>query len=260
MQINWFTVIAQVLNFFLLVWLLKRFLYKPVLKAIDDRENKIMSQLKDAEAKKTDAKKEQDEFHAKNKTFDQQRKELMDKAITETTNERDKLMQQVRADANTLQAKLEKASNDLQSDKQRDLSQRAQQEIFAVSRKALGDLASVSLEENAVTVFLKRLTELNEKEKMKFADAFKVDEKPIQIQSAFDLPEKLQAYIKDAVNKVLSADVQIHFSTAPELISGIELSANGYKVAWSISAYLHSFEREISASIIKKAETKPEKV
>ena len=41
MQIDWFTVIAQVLNFFILVFLLKRFLYKPILKAIDEREGKI---------------------------------------------------------------------------------------------------------------------------------------------------------------------------------------------------------------------------
>jgi F-type H+-transporting ATPase subunit b len=54
--------------------------------------------------------------------------------------------------------------------------------------------------------------------------------------------------------------VQTHFSTSPELISGIELSANGYKVAWSISAYLHSIEHEISKSITQKPVAKPEKV
>ncbi len=260
MQINWFTVIAQVLNFFLLVWLLKRFLYKPILKAIDERENKITSQLKDAETKKAEAKKEQDEFRAKNQTFDQQKKELMDKAIAETKTERDKLMQQVRTDANTLQAKLEKTNNDTQADKQRALSQRTQQEIFAVSRKALHDLASVSLEENAVTVFLKRLNDLNEEEKIQFVEAFKINAKPIQIQSAFDLTDKQQTDIKNAVNRMLSADVKINFAIAPELISGIELSANGYKVAWSISAYLSSIEKEIAKSIALKTETQSEDV
>jgi len=45
MEINWFTVIAQIVNFLILVWLLKRFLYKPVLKAIAEREQKIASRL-----------------------------------------------------------------------------------------------------------------------------------------------------------------------------------------------------------------------
>jgi len=41
MLIDWFTVGAQALNFLILVWLMKRFLYKPVLHAIDEREMRI---------------------------------------------------------------------------------------------------------------------------------------------------------------------------------------------------------------------------
>jgi len=63
MQINWFTVIAQIINFFILVWLLKRFLYKPILKAIDEREKKIASQLEDANAKEEKAEKEKNILH-----------------------------------------------------------------------------------------------------------------------------------------------------------------------------------------------------
>jgi F-type H+-transporting ATPase subunit b len=74
MKINWFTVIAQIINFFVLVWLLRRFLYKPVLKAIDERENKIASELKDAKAKETEAKKEQAEFLGKMKNLISKRK------------------------------------------------------------------------------------------------------------------------------------------------------------------------------------------
>ena len=39
MLIDWFTVGAQALNFIILVWLLKRFLYKPILDAIDARRS-----------------------------------------------------------------------------------------------------------------------------------------------------------------------------------------------------------------------------
>ena len=65
MKINWFTVAAQVLNFLVLVWLLKRFLYKPILKAIDDREKMIAAQIKDADDKEAVAAKEQEEFKKK---------------------------------------------------------------------------------------------------------------------------------------------------------------------------------------------------
>ena len=55
MPIDWFTVVAQAINFLILVWLLKRFLYKPILHAIDEREKGIAAQLAQAEAKKAEA-------------------------------------------------------------------------------------------------------------------------------------------------------------------------------------------------------------
>ncbi len=71
MPIDWFTVVAQAINFLILVWLLKRFLYKPILHAIDEREKGIAAQLAEAEAKKAEAQKERDDFQHKNEAFDQ---------------------------------------------------------------------------------------------------------------------------------------------------------------------------------------------
>ena len=69
MKINWFTVIAQVINFLILVWLLKKFLYKPILNAVNDREKKISDELKDAASQKEAAQKEQDDFKKNSRTF-----------------------------------------------------------------------------------------------------------------------------------------------------------------------------------------------
>ena len=52
MLIDWFTVGAQAVNFLVLVWLLRRFLYRPILKAIDAREKRIADQLADAAKKR----------------------------------------------------------------------------------------------------------------------------------------------------------------------------------------------------------------
>jgi F-type H+-transporting ATPase subunit b len=77
MLIDWFTVGAQALNFLILMWLLKRFLYHPILAAIDAREQRIAAQLADAEAKEAEANKERDEFLQKNVTFDKERAALL---------------------------------------------------------------------------------------------------------------------------------------------------------------------------------------
>jgi F-type H+-transporting ATPase subunit b len=63
---------------------------------------------------------------------------------------------------------------------------------------------------------------------------------------------------------VCSSDLHIRFETAPDLISGIELTMNGQKVAWSIADYLASLEKGVDELLKEKdkreakAEPKPE--
>ena len=104
MLIDWFTVGAQVLNFLILVWLLKHFLYKPILNAIDAREKRIAAELADADAKKTEAQKERDDFQNKNKVFDEQRSALLSKAADEAKVERERLLDEARKAAESLRA------------------------------------------------------------------------------------------------------------------------------------------------------------
>ena len=73
MIVDWFTVAAQAINFLILVWLLKRFLYLPILNAIDAREKRIADEITDANARKAEAQKERDEFQRRNEEFDLQR-------------------------------------------------------------------------------------------------------------------------------------------------------------------------------------------
>src|SRR5580692_7000343 len=105
MLIDWFTVAAQALNFLLLVWLMKRFLYKPILNAIDAREKLIAKELADADAKKAESQKEHEEFKKKNEEFDQQRAALLTKATNEGKSERERLLDGARKAADALSAK-----------------------------------------------------------------------------------------------------------------------------------------------------------
>ncbi|MBK5105783.1 MAG: F0F1 ATP synthase subunit B, partial [Burkholderiales bacterium] len=105
MLIDWFTVLAQVVNFLILVWLLKRFLYRPILDAIDAREQRIARELADADAKKAEAQTERDEFQHKNEAFEQQRAALMNTATEEAKTERLRLLDEARQAADALSAK-----------------------------------------------------------------------------------------------------------------------------------------------------------
>jgi F-type H+-transporting ATPase subunit b len=258
MHIDWFTVIAEVINFLVLVWLLKRFLYKPILDAIDQRENKITAQILDAGNKIAEAKKEQDEYKQKNEVFDKQKIDILDKAVAESNLQRDKFLETARNEANTLRNNLEKAALDAEERNEQTIVQKTLEQVLSIARKTLTDIASLSLEEQSVNTFIKKLNESKDEEKKEFIEAFKSNSNTILIQSAFDLPIKQQADITDAVDKTLETKTQLQFETTPALISGIELSTNGYKLEWNVSAYLNSLETNIGRKMKEKPEPAPE--
>jgi len=260
MKINWFTVIAQIVNFLMLVWLLKKFLYKPVLNAIDEREKRVASQLTDAATKKAEAKKESDEFRQKNEAFDAAKTEQMKKMVAETEEKRKVLFEDARKEAEAFRLQQEKKSKAVQDNLNGEIEQRVQQEVFAITRKTLTDLASVSLEEQSVTIFIKRLNELKDDDKEQFMQTFKPGTTPVFVRSNYELPAKQQAEIKKTFDQLFGTETRFEFKATPDLISGIELTSNGYKLAWSVSGYLNLLQKSIVETIEEKKTAGAEKV
>jgi F-type H+-transporting ATPase subunit b len=245
MLADWFTIVAQALNFLILVWLMKRFLYKPVLDAIDEREKRIAAELANADAKKTEAQKEHDEFQRKNTEFDQQRAALMTKATNEAQAERQRLLEEARKAAADLSSKRQEALKNEEQTLHQAIRRRTQEEVFAIARKALTDLATVSLEERLGEVFTRRLREMNGKDKQGLAEALKTASDPAVVCSTFNMPAEQRAAIQNALNETFSADIRVRFETAPDLVGGVELTTNGQKVGWSIADYLASLEKGV---------------
>ncbi|MEJ1963442.1 MAG: F0F1 ATP synthase subunit delta [Gammaproteobacteria bacterium] len=246
MLIDWFTVGAQALNFVILVWLMKRFLYKPILQAIDTREKRIASQIADADAKKAEALKERDELQHKNEELDGQRAAILGKALGEAQAERQRLMDEARQSADALRAKLQETLTSDARNLNQAILRRTQQEVLAIARKALTDLAGIDLERRMSEVFAGRLRALNGTAKDELASALHTATEPALVRSAFDLPQEQQEVINRALNETFSADIRLRFVTTPDLISGIELTANGQKMAWSLAEYLTSLENAIN--------------
>ena len=247
MLIDWFTVIAQVVNFLILVWLLKHFLYRPILNAIDAREKRIASEIAQADAKMTEALRERDEFRQKNEEFDQQRSAHMNQIIEQAKTEHARLLDAARQEADKLRTKLHDSIKNEQHGLHDALSLRAREEVFAIARKVLGDLAGTTLEERMTEIFLARLRELNDAEMAGLKSAFAASTSPLLVRTAFKLPTEQCAAIAAASKEILGSDKQLEFETAPDLVSGIEISADGRKIAWSIADYLASLAKSIDS-------------
>ncbi len=147
---------------------------------------------------------------------------------------------------------------------QRNLNQEiirwTQKEVFAITRKTLADLAGMGLEDRIGDVFVQRVRAITGEAKEQLATAFKTSNHTVSVHSAFDLPPAQKSAIEKAVKETFAPDAQVQFETAPELVSGIEISSGGHKVAWSIADYLTTLEKSAGELLHKdaKPESKPD--
>jgi F-type H+-transporting ATPase subunit b len=268
MLIDWFTVGAQAVNFLILVWLLKRFLYKPVLAAIDAREKSVAAKLADAAAREAKAQAEGEELRKRNEAFDREREDLLRKATDEAATERQRLIESARQDSQLLRVKLTKALANERAELGHQLSMQTQAEVFAVARKTLADLSGTSLEERMIEVFIARLRELPEKQRLALAGAgmetgagvdtrtsaadFPVPGRVALVRSAFELPPAGRAKVEAAIRQSLGANVATRFETSAEFVCGVELTVDGVKLAWSVADYLSSLAQDVTALAAKE--------
>jgi F-type H+-transporting ATPase subunit b len=249
MLIDWFTVGAQLLNFLVLVWLLKRFLYHPILDAVDARERGIAAQLAAAEAGKRDAATLRDEFQRRSSEFDAARAALMEEATAAAEAEGLRFAAAAREAAAALLTRHQASLAAEREGLERELAGLVQREVFAIARKTLADLAGATLEAQIVELFAARLRALGIEERRSFAAALTAPGETLTVLSAFELSAEQQAGIAALLTETLGTEGPPRFETAPERVGGIELSAAGQKLGWNIAAYLQALETTLAARL-----------
>jgi len=259
MLIDWFTVGAQALNFLILMGLLKHFLYRPVLDAIDTREKRIDGQLADAKRQKVEAHAEKLAFGQKNADFDADRADLLKKAQAAADAEGKKLLEAARDAADAAAAKRRDALKAEDLELVASIRRRTSDGVFAVTRKMMADLADASLEASIGKLFLRRLKSMDAAAVTQMKTALASTHPTAVVRSAFDIPARQRAAIGTAVGHLLGSDVAIDFETAPALLSGFELVVSGQKLSWSIDDYLQAMQASIDTQLDPTPATEPAK-
>ena len=250
MEINWFTVIAQIVNFLILVWLLKRFLYKPVLEAIDAREQKIALRLEEAAIKEAEAKKNQDLFRQKNDAFDKERSSKMNEVRQEVNSEKERLLEEARNESTALRSKFEESFKQKQQEITVALKRKTKDAVFSIASKTLSDLGNASLEDQIIKVFIHKINTLDEKDKMKFRDALNDNLAPIIIKSVFELSKGSKQELENAIGKIVQKQLHFNYERDAGLVSGITLETASYQLSWNIESYLDVLSKDSSLNEI----------
>lgn len=246
MLIDWFTVGAQALNFVILVGLMKRFLYQPILDAIDAREQRIQTELSDAAQKQAEALHQRDELKQKNDDFEQQRVAMLQRAKADAGAERGKLLDAARQAADALAAKRRESLAGESKALVQTLRARAGTEVVAIARRALTDLAGTSLEARVCEVFIARLHSLEGQPRDALAAALVGGKDAVIVRSAFELSSAQRLAIHQSIADTQGVELDLRYETDIALVAGIELVAQGQKFAWTIDDYLGSLERGVS--------------
>lgn len=236
MSIDWITVAAQIVNFLVLIWLLKRFLYRPILDGIDAREAEIATRMGEAATVREVAETKEAEYKAQIAELSASRAEMLEAARRDAEAQRDALL----AEARALLAR-EQAERDAHRAEQAvrytaDLQLTGAEALLALTRKALADLADETLERRIVLHAAGRLEGMTDALQQAAGEA-----REAVILTRDPLPDEVKAHLRDDLAAILKG-VTLRFETDPSLSPGLNLRLGGAQVGWTIDSYLNGLQ------------------
>jgi F-type H+-transporting ATPase subunit b len=252
-QIDFFTLSAQIINFLILVLLLRHFLYKRIINVMDEREAGIASRLKEALQKSKEAEQETESYRKKKQELLKKREEMVAEIREEVEALHKDLTNKARNEVEESKARWLEAIERQKNTFLTDMHRRAGDEICIIARRALHDLANEELERHIINTFIKRLQNMEEDEKKAIKEFHQIPQQELFIRSAFGIPEEMRRTIQEALHEQINGDIRLEFNISPDLICGVELEAQGMRIKWSLDSYLDGLEEDLSRALDSNA-------
>jgi len=234
LELNWSTFILEIINFLILVWILKRFFYKPVLDVIASRRAGIEKTLEESHTLQNEAKALQKQYESRLTDWDQERQAARKTLDEETQAERERQML-------ALQTALEEKQKQAQFVTQRQLeASRLQNEKTALMQgaqfatKLLSAVSGPELEKRLVDLFLDELSSLSPKHLNKLQDAVGKSPDHILITSAHPIDSDNRRALEHALQEIIGISGAVRYEQDKALLAGIRVNAG----AWILGANL----------------------
>ena len=245
MDFDWTTFILEIINFLILVWILKRFLYQPVLGVIAKRRAGIEKTLTDAQRIESEA----NELKHKNEQY-----------LINWEAEKEAAQAQLSAELAAIrESKLQELDTKIneEADRRRVLNERSRRDFeclceekgiaqgAAFSSKLLSRLASPELEARLFAVLLEDLKNLREQDKHAVTEAAAEPELQIKVQSVFSIDQNMRDELSRLLNEVTGRTLPIEFHINAELIAGFQIDVG----PWILHANLRDELKFFSGAI-----------
>jgi F-type H+-transporting ATPase subunit b len=245
MSIDWITVAAQIANFLVLVGLLKRFLYRPILDGIDAREAQISDRMQEALTAKAEADSAGAQYLEKLRDVEARLVEAENSLRRQAEQKRDSLLASARA-----QLQREQADWQAQLDREgRKYTAALQMEggaaLLAMTRKALDDLAGETLEARMAQRLVAQIAPMLPELKEAAGEA-----KAAVVLSHDPLPADIENLILALLEPVFEG-ISVTFETDPDQSPGLVLRIGGAQVGWTVDTYIEGLEQAMTAQLGK---------
>jgi len=250
--VNWFTIIAQIVNFLILVFLLRALLYRRIVSAMDARQQRIADALHEADQHKAEADREARHYRAQNEELEARRAALLDEAVRDADQRRKDLTHQAKDDVARLKGRWERTVREESEQFLTRLRESVGEQACAVARRALAEVADADLEDRVAAAFLSRLAAL---ESNAFTEALAHPGASATVVSAFPAPPARQQQVSAALRRWAPNLKEVCFETDPALVCGIKVRADGQVIEWSLAGYVDELSEALRAEVQDEAGT-----
>jgi len=252
---DWFTVIAQILNFLILVALLQRFLYGPIVRAMDRREAEIASRLDAAGRKIAEAEQERERCETLSRELMEAKEKMRAGAREEADGLRRELLEKAREEVERSRELWRESLHGEQESLLRSLRRHICEQACSVARKAVTEMADSSLEERMALCLEQRIRDLSAEDREKLSVHFRAQGQVIVVRSAFEMNREGRTALVRAVSGLADA-ATLRFEVEPSLLCGVEIVAGGRSLAWNLEEHLEDLE-EMLLEAMGKAPSLP---
>lgn len=241
MEFDVSTLIFEVINFLILLWLLKRFLYQPVLSVIEKRRQQIESELAQAARQEGDAQALKQQYERRLLDWDDEKSLAKDVLAQEINAERIKRIQQLDSEQAQLQKKNIIHLQQQQSAWRSQAEAEALQLGGAFASRLLTSLTCAELDVRLLQLFIEQLMNLPEEA---LSELSAVELSKVQVTSAHVLDDVHKESIRQALERKLGLiNAQWLFSEDESLIAGLRVSVAGWNMGANLQDELRFFNQ-----------------
>lgn len=241
MELDWTTFILEIINFLVLVWILQRFLYRPVMKVVVQRRAAISQSLQKAQATQEQAAALKTQYENRLADWQQEREAARKKLREEIEVERQKLAAQLQTELAEQRRKEQVLSSRRDENLLHEARHQAQLLSEQFAAKLLTRLAAPAVEGQLLEMLLEDLARLPKPQRETLAAAQHDAQAPVQVISAFTLNDAQRQGLVAALQKTLGSTLSCEFREDPAMLAGASIHIGAYYLQANLKEELRFF-------------------